>query len=242
MEDVKRFSEKHQLWIVEDAAHAMPAAFRTSSTARWTACGKNTAAVTCFSFYANKTMTTGEGGMAVTHCPKLEARMRQMALHGLSLDAWDRFSGGSWDYKIAAPGYKYNLTDIASAIGIHQLRRARNFRDKRREIASHYSVGFQDSPYIDTPVDKPELIKQLQKRKISTSVHWRPLHLHPYYEREFGYNPNHCVTASRLWQQLISLPIFPSMERNEIDYVIRNVNESCKVLHEASSIVTSRAA
>ena len=267
MEDVKRFSEKHQLWIVEDAAHAMPAAFRTSSTDRWTACGKNTAAVTCFSFYANKTMTTGEGGMAVTHCPKLESRMRQMALHGLSLDAWDRFSGGSWDYKIAAPGYKYNLTDIASAIGIHQLRRAQNFRDKRREIAGHYSDGFQDSPYIDTPADNPELrqhswhlfvirlrhassqnkirdklIKQLQKRKIGTSVHWRPLHLHPYYEREFGYNSNHCVTASRVWQQLVSLPIFPTMERNEIDYVIRNVNELCKILHEASSIASSKAA
>ncbi|HEV3136705.1 MAG TPA: DegT/DnrJ/EryC1/StrS aminotransferase family protein, partial [Pirellulales bacterium] len=125
MDSVHAFAKRHRLWVVEDAAHAIPAAWRASPGLPWQRCGEGTAAVSCFSFYANKTITTGEGGMAVTDDPDLAAHIRQMSLHGLSRDAWGRYSaGGSWDYQILAPGYKYNLTDVASAVGVQQLRRA----------------------------------------------------------------------------------------------------------------------
>ncbi len=124
MDDVGDFAKRQNLWVVEDAAHAFPASFKPCGQDEWRKCGENTANVTCFSFYANKTMTTGEGGMAVTADEELAERMRCMSLHGLSLDAWNRFrTGASWDYRIVAPGFKYNLTDIAAAIGIHQLER-----------------------------------------------------------------------------------------------------------------------
>ncbi|HEX3724840.1 MAG TPA: DegT/DnrJ/EryC1/StrS aminotransferase family protein, partial [Pirellulales bacterium] len=120
MAAVRQFAERHGLWVVEDAAHAFPAAWRPSPESAWQRCGQGTSAVSCFSFYANKTITTGEGGMAVTDDPALADRMRMMSLHGLSHDAWNRYTkGGSWDYQIVAAGFKYNLTDIAAAIGVH---------------------------------------------------------------------------------------------------------------------------
>ncbi len=121
---VQAFADQHGLWMIEDAAHALPAAWRPAHTDTWQRCGEGTSLVTCYSFYANKTITTGEGGMAVTNDEALASHMRMMSLHGLSHTAWGRYSGGSWDYRIIAPGYKYNLTDVASAIGVHQLVRA----------------------------------------------------------------------------------------------------------------------
>src|SRR5439155_15288976 len=119
-----RFAADHSLWIVEDAAHAFPAGWRNDKNTSWQHRSNGSKSVTCYSFYANKTITTGEGGMAVTNNARLAQRMKLMSLHGLSHDAWGRYSGnGSWDYKIVAPGFKYNLTDIAAAIGIHQLNR-----------------------------------------------------------------------------------------------------------------------
>src|SRR5262249_40116541 len=129
---VQSFASRHGLWRVEDAAHAFPAAWRRSPVDPWQQCGEGTAAITCFSFYANKTITTREGGMIVTNHAQLAERMRLMALHGLSTDAWGRYSGnGSWDYQIMAPGFKYNLTDIAASLGLHQLARAEQMRDRR---------------------------------------------------------------------------------------------------------------
>src|SRR6185436_11757757 len=120
---VQQFAAERGLWIVEDAAHAFPVAWRRTEASAWRRCGEATSSVSCFSFYANKTITTGEGGMAVTDDPELAQRIRLMSLHGLSNDAWKRYSGGGWDYRIIAPGFKYNLTDIAASIGIHQLAR-----------------------------------------------------------------------------------------------------------------------
>ena len=128
---VQAFAQRHGLWVVEDAAHSFPAAWRRSSEECWQRCGENTAQVTCFSFYANKTITTGEGGMAVTHDAALAERIRCMSLHGLSNDAWKRYAGGRWDYQILAPGYKYNLTDIAASLGLEQLSRAEVMRQSR---------------------------------------------------------------------------------------------------------------
>jgi len=234
-------------WVVEDAAHAFPAAWRPHAGAPWIRCGEHTAEVTCFSFYANKTITTGEGGMAVTDDEALANRMRLMSLHGLSKDAWGRFgTGGSWDYRITAPGFKYNLTDLAAAIGVHQLAAAEAMRVKRQEVAHKFMAGFAGVDELELPVDPPnrihswhlfpirlqlslltidraEFIECLRKEGVGTSVHWRPLHLHPYYESTFGWLPDHCPVATREWQRLISLPIFPSMSDAEIDHVIRSV-------------------
>jgi len=249
---VKSFAARYGLWVIEDAAHAFPAAWRRSEAAPWQRCGENTSAVTCYSFYANKTITTGEGGMAVTDDPELAAQIRLLSLHGLSQDAWDRYSGrGSWDYRIMAPGYKYNLTDIAAAIGIHQLARSEQMRAAREAIAREYRERLEDLPHIDLPavdanrvhswhlfpiklhldslaVDRDTFLRALREEGISCSVHWRPLHLHPYYEHTFGWQPDDLPQASAQWERLVSLPLFSAMRRDEIDTVVAAVRAVCE--------------
>lgn len=251
MDVVKQFADRHGLWIVEDAAHALPAAYRGNPQEPWRRCGQNTATVTCFSFYANKTITTGEGGMAVTDDDALFGRMKQMALHGLSHDAWKRYSGNSsWDYRIVAPGFKYNLTDIASAIGIHQLDRAETMRREREALAGRYHEELADVEEVECPpdpadrihswhlfplrlrldrlsIDRNTFMVELRERGIGCSVHWRPLHLHPYYEA-FGWTPDDLPVASEVWPTLVTLPLFPGMEPDEQDAVIAAVRDICQ--------------
>jgi perosamine synthetase len=249
METVGALAAEHGLWIVEDAAHAFPAAYRHAPDAPWRRSGENTAAVTCYSFYANKTITTGEGGMAVTADAELAAHMRQMSLHGLSHDAWKRYAGnGAWDYRIVAPGFKYNLTDIAAAIGNQQLQRAETMRCQREAIARHFRQALADADQIELPPDPPERIhawhlfpirlkldrlridrdvfmEQLRARGVGCSVHWRPLHLHPYYQETFGWRPEHLPTASSQWPRLVSLPLYPGMQPQEQEHVVRVVRD-----------------
>lgn len=242
MDDVKRFASEHDLWVVEDAAHSLPAAYRQSAESAWRRCGEGTAAVTCFSFYANKTITTGEGGMAVTDDGTIADRIRSMSLHGLSCDAWNRYRGGGWDYRIVAAGFKYNMTDVAAAIGIHQLARAEELRAKRQTIADQYTCRLESCDAFELPPSDPNrlhswhlfpvrvskfsrlnrdsLIQALATQGIGTSVHWRPLHLHPYYQRTFGYQPTDCPAASQVWPSLLSLPIFPDMTERDVDRVV----------------------
>jgi dTDP-4-amino-4,6-dideoxygalactose transaminase len=265
MGSVHAFAAKHGLWVIEDAAHSFPAAYAESESAvgrengsngkndgiRWRRCGENTSAVSCFSFYANKTITTGEGGMAVTDDENIAGRMRQMSLHGLSHNAWKRFAGNTaWDYRIVAPGYKYNLTDIAAAIGIHQLARAEEMRQERQTLARFYLEQFADLEQVDLPpdpadrihswhlfplrlrldrlsIDRNEFIVQLRERGVGCSVHWRPLHLHPYYEETFGWQPEHLPEASRQWPRLVSLPLFPGMREDERDLVVAVTRDLC---------------
>ena len=250
MTAVRQFAQEHGLWVVEDAAHALPASYRDDAGRPWRRCGENTAAVTCFSFYANKTITTGEGGMAVTDDPQLAQRIRQMSLHGLSQDAWKRYNGGTWDYRIVAPGYKYNLTDIAAAIGIQQLRRAEEMRRQRETLAMRYLAAFSDLEELELPpvpddrvhswhlfplrlrlerwtVDRNAFIESLRSHGIGCSVHWRPLHLHPYYQETFGWQPEHLPTASEVWERLVSLPLFPDMREDEFQRVTRVVRDLC---------------
>jgi perosamine synthetase len=248
---VREFAARHGLWVVEDAAHAFPAAWRRSALDPWQQCGEGTAAITCFSFYANKTMTTGEGGMAVTSERALIDRMRVMALHGLSADAWQRYSAhGSWDYQITAPGYKYNLTDIAAAIGIQQLARAEAMRAARERIARRYYHALAGLDEIELPpdsanrlhawhlfpiklrlerldIDRAGFIHELNRAGIGSSVHWRPLHLHPYYRETFGWRPADLPVATRVWERLVSLPIFSGMQEEEIAAVIDTVTDLC---------------
>jgi perosamine synthetase len=246
VDEIAAFARRHDLWVVEDAAHAFPAAWRNRGQ-EWQHCGQQTAAVTCFSFYANKTITTGEGGMAVTDDANLAAQLRLLSLHGLSHDAWGRYSGhGSWDYRILTLGYKYNMTDVAGALGIHQLARAEEMRLKREAVANAYREALADVEEIELPssdvdrihswhlfpirlrqeglrIDRDVFIQELRRLGIRCSVHWRPLHLHPFYETTFGWRPQDLPVASSVWERLISLPIFSAMGRDEVSSVINAV-------------------
>ncbi|MES1245218.1 MAG: DegT/DnrJ/EryC1/StrS family aminotransferase [Acidobacteriota bacterium] len=252
MDRVADFARRHGLWIVEDAAHALPAAWRPGPDRPWQRCGQATADVTCFSFYANKTVTTGEGGMATTSDPALAERMRMMSLHGLSHDAWGRFSkGGSWDYKILAPGFKYNLTDVAAALGIHQLARAEDMRQDRERLAFQYLKSFRDVEELELPpvpddrmhswhlfpvklrlaklaIDRNSFIAELKDAGVGCSVHWRPLHLHPYYAETFGWKPEDLPAASAVWERIVTLPLFPAMTDAELEHVVAVVKGICE--------------
>jgi dTDP-4-amino-4,6-dideoxygalactose transaminase len=252
MHSVCDFAQRHKLWVIEDAAHAFPSAWRPSADHPWQRCGQYSSAVACFSFYANKTITTGEGGMAVTDDAALADRMRMMSLHGLSHDAWGRYAGGkAWDYRIVAPGYKYNLTDVAAAIGVHQLARAETMRLNRESLARRYCQAFADCDAFELPIwpenrihawhlfplrlrlerrslDRNAVIDELKSRGVGCSVHWRPLHLHPYYAESFGWQPEHFLTATPLWERLVSLPLFPDMTDEEFAHVVQAVLDVCQ--------------
>jgi perosamine synthetase len=189
--------------------------------------------------------------MAVTADAKLAGQLRLMSLHGLSHDAWGRYSGhGSWDYRILAPGYKYNMTDVAAAIGIHQLARAEEMRQARERIAVEYLhrlayVEELELPPVDPDrihawhlfpirlrleslaIDRNAFIKELNQAGVACSVHWRPLHLHPYYQETFGWSSTDLPAATAVWSRLISLPLFSCMRRDEIDAVVSAVRAIC---------------
>jgi perosamine synthetase len=233
----------HGLAVVEDAAHALPAEYdghRIGSLGD----------VTCFSFYATKTLTTGEGGMAVTERDDLAARMRLMHLHGMSHDAWKRYRrDGSWRYEILAPGFKYNLTDIAAAIGLQQLRRAQAFHARRREIARRYDAALADVRGLRLPVvragnghawhlyvvrldpdaaglDRDAFVRRLAELEIGVSVHFIPLHMQPFYRERYGYQPQDFPNAWAASQQVVSLPIYPRMTDRDVDDVVAAVREA----------------
>jgi len=186
-----------------------------------------------------------------------------MSLHGLSQDAWNRYAGGGkWDYRIVAPGYKYNLTDLAAAIGLHQLARAEEMRVRREEIALEYRRALSDVAELELPpegedrihawhlfpirlrleslaVGRDEMIDELKAAGVGCSVHWRPLHLHPYYADTFGWTPDLLPAATALWPRLISLPLFPAMRTEEIRRVVDVVRALCA--SHATSPATRRA-
>lgn len=248
---LKQFARDHRLWMVEDAAHAFPAAWRGAASKPWRRCGERTADVTCFSFYANKTITTGEGGMAVCSDEAIAHQMKLMSLHGLSHDAWGRYSGkGTWDYRIVAPGFKYNMADPLAAIGVHQVAKAERLRESREALAALYSDALRDLEAVETPpvssdrihawhlypirlrldrlgISRNEVITALNAAGIGCSVHWRPLHLHPYYRETFGWSPADCPVASEVWERLISLPLFPSLSREDAGAVVDTLRNIC---------------
>lgn len=243
---IKSLARKYNLRIIEDAAHCCPAYYRDDAVSPWKSVGTE-AAISCFSFYANKTITTGEGGMACTESQEYADRMRIMSLHGISRDAWKRYTAeGSWYYEIVAPGYKYNLTDIAAAIGLHQLRKADEFHKRRSQLAALYSELLGDMDEVILPqvmpnrihswhlfsirlkisgVERAEVISQLKQARIATSVHWMPLHMHPYYRETLGYKSSDCPCAASIYPQLITLPLYPGLTAEEVKYVCRTLRE-----------------
>src|SRR5215813_7071315 len=238
MDQILDIAKKHNLRVIEDAAHALPASHRGRTIG-------TIGDITCFSFYATKTITTGEGGMATTENSEWAERMRIMSLHGISHDAWKRYTKeGSWYYEILYPGFKYNLTDIAAAIGIEQLKKCNEFWETRRRIAANYAKAFADLREIQLPtcrnavqhawhlfviqlnlerlkINRNQFIEALRDKEIGTSVHFIPLHLHPYYRNKFGYKPGDFPNASAVFDRIISLPIYPKMtEANVRDVVV----------------------
>ena len=199
--------------LVEDAAHSFPASYRSAPDRPWRRCGEYTAAATCYWFYANKTITTGEGGMAVTDDEGLAKRMKAMSLHGLSHDAWNRFGGGNngWDYKIVAPGFKYNMTDIAAAIGIHQLRRAEAMREQREAIAAQYFQQLGDVAEIELPED-PFGVSVFRCFGVSVFRCFGVSVFRSELPNTGHRPPKHRFT----WQRLISVTIFPGMPPDEL--------------------------
>ena len=243
MERILQIARKHKLYVIEDAAHALPAKYHGKTIG-------TIGDITCFSFYATKTITTGEGGMATTQNPEWAARMRMMSLHGISHDAWKRYTKeGSWYYEVVQPGFKYNLTDIGAAIGIEQLKKCDAFGAARARIAAAYDQRFADLKEINTPVCEPDVqhawhlyviqldlerlkinrdqfIETLKEQGIGTSVHFIPLHLHPYYRDNFGYAPDDFPKATEIYQRIISLPIYPKMTESQIEHVVQGVSKT----------------
>jgi dTDP-4-amino-4,6-dideoxygalactose transaminase len=231
-------ARRHGLKVVEDAAHALP------TTCGGRLVGTLDSDVTVFSFYANKTMTTGEGGMVVTRDAALAQRIQVMRLHGINRDAFDRFTAKapSWYYEVVAPGFKYNLTDIASAMGIHQLRRAPAFQRTRADIAARYDAAFADLPVITPPRPLPgdrhawhlyvlrladdakltrdEMIEGLYAAGIGCSVHYIPLHLQPYWRDRYALTPDRFPHSQHAYERMLSLPLYTRMGPHEVQRVI----------------------
>jgi dTDP-4-amino-4,6-dideoxygalactose transaminase len=234
-------ARRHGLKVVEDAAHALP------TTCGGQLVGTLGSDVTVFSFYANKTMTTGEGGMVVTHDAAIAKRVQVMRLHGINRDAFDRFTAKtpSWYYEIVAPGFKYNLTDIASAMGLHQLRRSRGFQATRAAIAARYDAAFAGLPLITPPqpaagdthawhlyalrladgakLTRDGLIDGLYAAGIGCSVHYIPLHLQPYWRDRYGLTPERFPHSQHAYERMLSLPLYTRMDDTQIERVIAAV-------------------
>lgn len=249
MDAIKTIAADYNLAIVEDAAHAFPAKYKGDFIGKHPKPGaiSNHGWFTCFSFYATKTITTGEGGMICTSDEALADRCRTMALHGISKDAWNRYtSEGSWYYEIVAPGYKYNMTDIAAAIGLAQLRKSDQMWLRRQEIAARYNEVFGPLEALQIPsdrddcqhawhiylirlnpkqlqIDRVDFIKELKRLNIGTSVHFIPLHIHPYYRKTYGYLPSDFPIAFQQYSLAISLPIYSKMNDQDVDDVLNSV-------------------
>ena len=231
--------------VIEDAAHALP------TTLGGQLVGTLGSDATVFSFYANKTITTGEGGMLVTRDATLAQRARVMRLHGINRDAFDRFTAKvpSWYYEIVAPGFKYNLTDIAAALGLHQLGRAQAFQRKREALARRYDEAFAGLPLLrpprpadaadlhawhlyvvrltdDTPIGRDAFIEQLFAAGIGCSVHYIPLHLHPYWRERYGLSPAQFPHSQHAYERMVSLPLYTRMTDADVQRVIDAVRRA----------------
>ena len=237
-------AKRHGLKVVEDAAHALP------TTSGGQLIGTLASDATVFSFYANKTITTGEGGMVVTRDAGLAKRIKTMRLHGMSRDAFDRFTAKvpSWYYEIVAPGFKYNLTDIAAAMGIHQLRRAREFHRRRAQIAQVYHQGLAGLPVLTPPgprgcdlhawhldplrlgdaavMDRDALIEQLFAAGIGCSVHYIPLHLQPYWRDRYALRAQAFPHSQHAYERMLSLPLYTRMTDADVQRVIAVVRRA----------------
>ena len=240
MDAIHAVARAHNLLVIEDAAHAFPAKYKGRMIG-------TTSDLTAFSFYATKALTTGEGGMLTTANPEYADRIAMMSLHGISHDAWKRYSAeGSWFYEVLQAGYKYNMTDIAAALGLHQLARSEWLLERRRAIAQRYTEAFSHWPEVETPpnpahvehawhlymlrlcldrlkITREMFIQALAQAKIGTSVHFIPLHLHPFYRDRYQLETDDFPAALHAYRRAVSLPIYPGMTDEDVEDVIAAV-------------------
>jgi len=240
MDELLEIGRAHDLTVIEDAAHALPARYRGRTVG-------TLGDVTAFSFYATKNLTTGEGGMLTMEDAALADRLRSRRLHGMSRDAWRRYSAeGSWRYDVSYPGFKYNMTDTAAAIGLVQLRRLPALHQRRTELAALYTQLLQDVPELELPTVRPEVepawhiyvvrlrpeclrihrdtvIELLRTQGIGTGVHFIPLHLHSFYRDAFAYRPEDFPVASAAAETIVSLPFFTLMADDDVRYVAESL-------------------
>lgn len=236
-------AKRHGLKVVEDAAHALP------TTCNGRLIGTLDTDATVFSFYANKTITTGEGGMLVTRDPEIAKRARIMRLHGINRDAFDRFTANvpSWYYEIVAPGFKYNLTDIAASIGLHQLKKANLFQKRRQAIAERYNAELAGLPIVlppdaapgdthswhlyvtqlteDAGVNRDVFIEKMYSLGIGMSVHYIPLHQHPYWRETYSLTPEMFPVSQAIYERTATLPLYTRMTDADTDRVINAVKK-----------------
>jgi perosamine synthetase len=238
MDEIYTIAKKNNLKIIEDAAHAIPSTYKGEMIGNLQ--GSD---ITCFSFYATKTLSTGEGGMATTNNSTYSKNMKINRLHGISRDAWDRYTTkGAWYYEIVDNGNKYNTTDINSAIGMVQLKKQNLLKEKRKNIAKQYNEAFQGNKNIALPFIKDDretswhlyvikiqnrdtVIEQLKEKGVGCSVHFIPIHKHPYYKEKYNYKNEDYPVSNRVFEESLSLPIYPDMSQDEIEYVIKNILE-----------------
>ena len=242
MDEIQRIASTNNLKVIEDAAHALGTKYKGRFIG-------TVGDITCFSFYVTKSITTGEGGMICTENDAFAERMRLMSLHGISKDAWKRYtSEGSWYYEIIDAGYKYNLTDIAAALGITQLKKCDEFYRKRKKIADRYNEAFSSISELKTPecrhyethawnlyvvqldlgklkLNRAQFIESMKEYGVGCSVHFIPLHLHPYYKGAFGFKPDDFPLASDKYERIVSLPIYPKMTHEDVEYVVECVTQ-----------------
>lgn len=241
MDEIISLAKKYNLTVIEDAAHALPAKYKNNYIGQ-------IGDICCFSFYATKTLASGEGGMITTSNPEWAERMRILRLHGLSRDAWKRYNKeGSWKYDVEEMGYKYNTTDLNSAIAIEQLKRLDKMTKNREIIAQKYNKVFEPIEELITykiksdrttawhlyplklnlnklRINRDQFIVELNKKGISTSVHFIPLYEFTYFKK-IGFNKNDYPNSNWVYDRVISLPIYPGMSDNEVSYVIKNILE-----------------
>lgn len=242
MDTILKLSEDYGLFVSEDAAHAIYSTYK----------GKMIGSIgdaTSFSFYATKNLCTGEGGMLTTNDDRLAEKARILSLHGMDKNAWNRYDkNGSWYYEILYPGYKYNMTDIQAALGLIQLKKLDEMQRIRETYSQKYNRSFSGVPEITTPrqiadnrhswhlyvirindgsldIDRDQFIKELAQENIGTSVHFIPLHLHPYYKATFGYKMGDFPVAEEIFRRSISLPLYPKMAGQDVDNVIEAVEK-----------------
>jgi len=242
MDAVAEICRRRGVGIVEDAAHAFPATWKGQMIG-------TIGDATVFSFYATKTLCTGEGGMITTNDAQMAKRMRLMRLHGIDRDVWNRYhqARGDWYYEVIEAGYKYNMPDITAALGLAQLRKADRMHQRRAEIAARYSDAFADLPvqlpadggkcavhawhlYViriqdEAPVSRDRFIEEMKRRGIGCSVHFIPLHLHPYWRDRYGLKPEDFPVATDAYRRAVSLPIYPKMTDDDVHRVIDAVRE-----------------
>jgi len=229
------------LFVLEDAAHALPARYKGRMVG-------TVGTATAFSFYATKNMTTAEGGM-LTGDPDLLARARMWSLHGMSRDAYKRYSSeGSWFYEVVLPGFKCNMTDIQASLGLQQLKKLPRFQDRRRQVVQRYQSELGGLPELETPTEREEVesawhiyplrlhlealrigrsqfIEELRARNVGASVHFIPVHVHPYYREKYGYSAHDFPVAAAHYERLVSLPLHPRLSDEDVDDVIEAVRD-----------------